>query len=204
MRRASTSSRGPPDQGVRASAPSGDVQGRRRRLLLGQRGTTLAIVGESGSGKSTVANMVLKLLEPTDGTVTYEGKDISTLKGAELLRLPAALQPVFQNPVRFAGPDVLDLPPRSRSRCASTASVTRRAVRSVLRRAARHGRAAGSDHGPLPERAVRRPAPARRHRARPGAQPRRHRPATRRSPPSTCSCRTRSCACSTTCRPNAA
>ena len=63
-----------------------------------KRGTTLAIVGESGSGKSTVANMVLKLLEPTDGTVTYEGKDISTFKGAELLDFRRHVQPVFQNP----------------------------------------------------------------------------------------------------------
>lgn len=62
------------------------------------KGESLAIVGESGSGKSTVANMVLKLLEPTDGTVTYEGKDISTFKGAELLDFRRHVQPVFQNP----------------------------------------------------------------------------------------------------------
>ncbi|RSX54208.1 ABC-type transporter, ATPase component [Bifidobacterium goeldii] len=63
-----------------------------------KRGTTLAIVGESGSGKSTVANMVLKLLEPTSGTVTYEGKDISSFKGKELLDFRRHVQPVFQNP----------------------------------------------------------------------------------------------------------
>lgn len=63
-----------------------------------KRGTTLAIVGESGSGKSTVANMVLKLLEPTSGTVTYEGKDISGFKGKELLDFRRHVQPVFQNP----------------------------------------------------------------------------------------------------------
>ncbi|WP_420796147.1 dipeptide ABC transporter ATP-binding protein [Bifidobacterium gallicum] len=63
-----------------------------------KRGTTLAIVGESGSGKSTVANMVLKLLEPTSGTVTYEGTDISTFKGKELLDFRRHVQPVFQNP----------------------------------------------------------------------------------------------------------
>src|SRR5699024_11406326 len=40
-----------------------------------RRGTTTAIVGESGSGKSTVAQMVLKLLEPTSGRVLFEGKD---------------------------------------------------------------------------------------------------------------------------------
>jgi peptide/nickel transport system ATP-binding protein len=63
-----------------------------------KRGTTLAIVGESGSGKSTVANMVLKLLEPTEGTVTYEGKDIAGFKGKELLNFRRHVQPVFQNP----------------------------------------------------------------------------------------------------------
>lgn len=63
-----------------------------------KRGSTLAIVGESGSGKSTVANMVLKLLEPTSGMVTYEGKDISGFKGKELLDFRRHVQPVFQNP----------------------------------------------------------------------------------------------------------
>ncbi|MFU0570801.1 dipeptide ABC transporter ATP-binding protein [Gardnerella vaginalis] len=63
-----------------------------------KRGTTLAIVGESGSGKSTVANMVLRLLKPTSGTVTYEGKDIANLKGADLLNFRRHVQPVFQNP----------------------------------------------------------------------------------------------------------
>ena len=61
-----------------------------------KKGTTLAIVGESGSGKSTVANMVLKLLEPS--TVTYDGKDISGFKGKELLDFRRHVQPVFQNP----------------------------------------------------------------------------------------------------------
>ncbi len=63
-----------------------------------KRGTTLAIVGESGSGKSTVANMVLRLLEPTSGTVRYEGHDIGGFSGAELLDFRRHVQPVFQNP----------------------------------------------------------------------------------------------------------
>ena len=63
-----------------------------------KRGSTLAIVGESGSGKSTVANMVLRLLDPTDGTVTYEGQDISEFKGKRLLDFRRHVQPVFQNP----------------------------------------------------------------------------------------------------------
>ena len=63
-----------------------------------KRGTTLAIVGESGSGKSTVANMVLRLLNPTSGTVSYEGKDIADFSGKELLDFRRHVQPVFQNP----------------------------------------------------------------------------------------------------------
>lgn len=63
-----------------------------------RRGTTLALVGESGSGKSTVANMVLNLLEPTSGRVTFEGRDISQLKGKELFEMRRKMQVVFQNP----------------------------------------------------------------------------------------------------------
>ncbi|WP_418968430.1 dipeptide ABC transporter ATP-binding protein [Alloscardovia omnicolens] len=63
-----------------------------------KRGTTLAIVGESGSGKSTVANMVLHLLDPTSGTVTYEGENIHSFDKKQLLDFRRHVQPVFQNP----------------------------------------------------------------------------------------------------------
>ncbi|MDN6246112.1 MAG: ABC transporter ATP-binding protein, partial [Corynebacterium casei] len=63
-----------------------------------RRGSTLALVGESGSGKSTVANMVLNLLEPTSGTISYEGTDVSTLNSKQLFDLRRKMQVVFQNP----------------------------------------------------------------------------------------------------------
>ena len=63
-----------------------------------RRGTTLALVGESGSGKSTVANMVLGLLEPTSGTIEFEGRDTSALSKKELFNLRRKMQVVFQNP----------------------------------------------------------------------------------------------------------
>lgn len=63
-----------------------------------KRGTTLALVGESGSGKSTVANMILNLLDPTEGKVYYKGTDLSTLGPKELFDMRRKLQVVFQNP----------------------------------------------------------------------------------------------------------
>jgi hypothetical protein len=63
-----------------------------------KKGTTLALVGESGSGKSTVANMILNLLDPTSGKVYYKGTDLSTLNQTELFDMRAKLQVVFQNP----------------------------------------------------------------------------------------------------------
>ncbi|WP_378146995.1 dipeptide ABC transporter ATP-binding protein [Cnuibacter sp. UC19_7] len=63
-----------------------------------ERGTTTALVGESGSGKSTVAKMILKLEDPTSGTIKIGGEDISGLKGRQLLALRRKMQPVFQDP----------------------------------------------------------------------------------------------------------
>ena len=63
-----------------------------------RKGSTLALVGESGSGKSTVANMVLNLLDPTSGKVFYKGTDLSTLGFHELFEMRRKLQVVFQNP----------------------------------------------------------------------------------------------------------
>lgn len=61
-------------------------------------GTTLALVGESGSGKSTVANMILNLLNPTSGKVYFKGQDCSEFNDKELFELRRRLQVVFQNP----------------------------------------------------------------------------------------------------------
>lgn len=63
-----------------------------------RRGTTTAIVGESGSGKSTVAQMVLGLLEPTSGTVEFEGADVAKLSRSEQFAFRRKVQPIFQNP----------------------------------------------------------------------------------------------------------
>ncbi|MCZ4300443.1 dipeptide ABC transporter ATP-binding protein [Microbacterium oxydans] len=62
------------------------------------RGKTLALVGESGSGKSTVAKMVLKLEDPTSGTIEIDGRDVSNLSRAQSFGLRRRMQPVFQDP----------------------------------------------------------------------------------------------------------
>ncbi|WP_414048452.1 dipeptide ABC transporter ATP-binding protein [Actinomyces oris] len=63
-----------------------------------RKGTTTALVGESGSGKSTVANIILNLIDPTSGKVFHDGADLSTLGPKELFALRRIMQPVFQNP----------------------------------------------------------------------------------------------------------
>jgi peptide/nickel transport system ATP-binding protein len=67
-------------------------------------GETLGIVGESGSGKTTVANMLLRLTEPTSGTATLDGEDIFSLSGEDLLRMRRRFQAVFQDPFASLNP----------------------------------------------------------------------------------------------------
>lgn len=63
-----------------------------------KRGTTMAVVGESGSGKSTVANMILNLLPPTEGNIYFDGTDMATLNKKQLFDFRRRVQPIFQNP----------------------------------------------------------------------------------------------------------
>ncbi|WP_375001517.1 ABC transporter ATP-binding protein [Aeromicrobium sp. CTD01-1L150] len=68
------------------------------------RGQTVGLVGESGSGKSTLGRLALRLLEPTTGTVTFDGSDISRLRRRELARLRCRMQLVFQDPLSSFSP----------------------------------------------------------------------------------------------------
>jgi peptide/nickel transport system ATP-binding protein len=69
-----------------------------------RRGGTVALAGESGSGKSTVARMVLGLLKPTAGSVTFDGVDVAAMNRRERFEFARRVQPVFQNPYSSLDP----------------------------------------------------------------------------------------------------
>ena len=67
-------------------------------------GEILGIVGESGSGKSTIAKLITKLIDTSEGTITLNGRDITNLKGKELRDVYKDIQMIFQNPVGSFNP----------------------------------------------------------------------------------------------------
>jgi ABC-type glutathione transport system ATPase component len=68
------------------------------------RGETLGLVGESGSGKSTVARMVLGLIEPTQGSVVFDGQPVTGVSQRRLRPMRRRMQPVFQDPFAALNP----------------------------------------------------------------------------------------------------
>jgi len=69
-----------------------------------RQGETLGLVGESGSGKTTVGRVLLRLLEPTAGTIMFDGTDITKLRGRHLKSFRRRMQIIFQDPFASLDP----------------------------------------------------------------------------------------------------
>lgn len=70
-----------------------------------KKGETYGLVGESGCGKSTLGRTLIRMYEPTNGKIYYEGNDITTIKGKELLTYHKHMQIIFQDPYSSLDPN---------------------------------------------------------------------------------------------------
>src|SRR5580658_4264432 len=77
---------------------SGEVRAVDDVFLDIQQGETLGLVGESGSGKSTLGRLILRLIEPTSGSILFDGVDLVTANRSELRRIRRDMQIIFQDP----------------------------------------------------------------------------------------------------------
>jgi len=94
----------PITQGIIFQRQIGAVQAVDGISLSVESGETLGLVGESGCGKSTSARVIMRLLEPTSGTIIFDGQDITHIRGDRLKALRREMQMIFQDPYSSLNP----------------------------------------------------------------------------------------------------
>jgi oligopeptide/dipeptide ABC transporter ATP-binding protein len=94
----------PIKRGILFSRHVGDVKAVDGVSFYIRKGETLGLVGESGCGKSTVARTIIRLLDPTDGEIIFDGVDISKLPYSSLRRIRRDMQIIFQDPYSSLNP----------------------------------------------------------------------------------------------------
>ena len=94
----------PISEGIVVERHIGDVRAVDGVSFKLTRGETLGLVGESGCGKSTTGRALIRLIEPTSGTVRFDGTDLATLNGGDLRRGRRRMQMIFQDPYSSLNP----------------------------------------------------------------------------------------------------